>query len=84
MESLPWIINKNLYNKRTAYLDQTACLFGKLEQFMDYLKKSGVLDKSVVVIQGLSGADDLKNVTERQFIPDFKNKKLVTRLSAIR
>lgn len=38
MESLPWIINKNLYNKRTAYLDQTACLFGKLEQFMDYLK----------------------------------------------
>ena len=45
---------------------------------MDYLKKSGVLDKSVVVIQGLSGADDLKNVTERQFIPDFKNKKLVT------
>lgn len=78
MESLPWIINKNLYNKRTAYLDQTACLFGKLEQFMDYLKKSGVLDKSVVVIQGLSGADDLKNVTERQFIPDFKNKKLVT------
>lgn len=37
-----------------------------------------MLDKSVVVIQGLSGADDLKNVTERQFIPDFKNKKLVT------
>lgn len=78
MESLPWIANKNLYNKRSSYLDQTACLFGKLEQFMNYLQKSGVLDKSVIVIQGLSGADDLKNVTERQFVPDFKNKKLVT------
>lgn len=78
MESLPWIINKNLYNKRSAYLEQTSCLFGKLEQFMNNLKKSGVLDKSVVVVQGLSGADDLKNVAERQFVPDFKNKKLVT------
>ena len=78
MESLPWIVNKNLYNKRTAYLDQMACLYGKLEQFMGYLEKSGVLDKSVIVIQGVSGADDLKNVAERQFVPDFKNKKLVT------
>lgn len=77
MESLPWIINKNLFNKRTAYLEQSACLYGKLEQFVEYLKKSGVLDNSVIVIQGLSGADDLQNVKERQFVLDFKNKKLV-------
>lgn len=78
MESLPWIINKNLVSKRSAYLDQMICMYGKLEQFMDYLKKARVLDKSVIVIQGLNGVNDLKNVTERQFIPDFKNKKLVT------
>ena len=78
MESLPWIVNKNLYNKRSAYLDQTACLFGKLEQFVGDLEKSGILDKSVIVIQGLSGADDLKNVAERQFLQNFTNKRLVT------
>ena len=78
MESLPWVINKNLLNKRTAYLDQSACMYGKLEQFMEYLQKSGVLDETVIVLQGLSGADDLQNVNERLFVPDFKNKKLVT------
>lgn len=78
MESLPWVVNKNLYSKRSAYLDQNACLYGKLEQFVDFLKKSGVWDETVIVIQGLSGADDLQNVKERQFVPDFKNKKLVT------
>lgn len=78
MESLPWVINKNLYSKRSAYLDQNACLYGKLEQFVAFLQKSGVLDETVLVIQGLSGADDLQNVKERQFVPDFKNKKLVT------
>ena len=78
MESLPWVINKNLFNKRSAYLDQSACLYGKLEQFVAFLQKSGVLDETVIVIQGLSGADDLQNVKERQFVPDFKNKKLVT------
>lgn len=78
MESLPWIINKNLSGKRNAYLEQTACLYGKLEQFMLSLKDAKVLDKSVVVVQGLSGVNDLKNVKERLFVPDFKNKKLVT------
>lgn len=78
MESLPWVINKNLYSKRSAYLDQNACLYGKLEQFVAFLQKSGVLDETVLVIQGLSGADDLQNVKERQFVADFTNKKLVT------
>lgn len=78
MESQPWIVNKNLFGKRNAYLNQTSCLFGKLEQFMLKLQDAGILDKSVVVIQGLSGVDDLKNVNEKQFIPVFKNKNLVT------
>lgn len=78
MESLPWVINKNLFSKRSAYLDQNACLYGKLEQFVDFLQKAGVLDETVIVIQGLSGADDLQNVKERQFVADFTNKKLVT------
>lgn len=78
MESQPWVVNKNLFGKRTAYLNQTACLYGKLEQFMRKLKEADVLDKSVVVVQGLSGVDDLKNVNEKLFIPVFKNKNLVT------
>ena len=79
MESLPWIVNKNLYNKRNAYMEQTECLYGKLEEFLGKLNKNGLLDDSVIVIQGVSGADDLRNVLDtRNFIADFKNKRLVT------
>lgn len=77
MESLPWILNKNIYSKRNAYMEQTECLYGKLEDFIGKLEKSGILDNSVLVIQGLSGADDIKNVKEMNFVPDFKSKKMV-------
>lgn len=78
MDSQPWVLNKNLIGKRGAYLNQTACLYGKLEQFLMILQKEELIDKSVIVIQGLSGVDDLRNVNEKGFIPVFKNKKLVT------
>ncbi len=79
MESLPWILNKNLYNKRNAYMEQTECLYGKLEEFLGKLNKNGKLDDSVIIIQGLSGADDLRNVLDtRNFVADFKNKRMVT------
>ncbi len=78
MESLPWILNKNLYGKRSAYLSQMNCLFGKLEQFIRNLEKAGAADKSVIVIQGLSGVNDLINIREPSYIQEFKNERLVT------
>lgn len=79
MESFDWIVNKNLYQKRNAYMEQTECLYGKLQEFMGKLEKDKVLDNSVVIIQGLSGANDLINVKgNKDFIVEFKNKKLIT------
>lgn len=54
LEKFPWVKNANLFKKRNAYVDQTLCMFGKLEEFMQKIDAN-----TTVVLQGLSGAADL-------------------------
>ena len=40
--------------RKSAFAEQTSCLYGQLENFMQKLQKSGKLEHTVIVIQGLS------------------------------
>lgn len=44
---------KDLSAQKQAYAEQTACLFGQLENFIQQLAAAGKLDSSVIVLQGL-------------------------------
>lgn len=55
----PWAKQNNNMEKRSAYFQQTMCLYGKLSQFMQNLQNIGALNDSVIIIQGLTGIDDL-------------------------
>lgn len=64
----PWVKQHNSMEKRSAYFQQTMCLYGKLGQFMEKLKNTGELKKTTVIIQGLIGIDD-----------DYENESLTNR-----
>lgn len=76
-DNLPWVIKNNLNQKREAYADQVSCLYGRLESFMQKLQKSGKLDNTVIVINGISGVNSLHDKTDKNFINEFKGDKLV-------
>lgn len=60
MVNLPWIKNDYTAKRQQAYLQQTRCLFGKLEYFISQLKKENLLDNTVIVMQGISGVNNFK------------------------
>lgn len=67
--NLPWIKRDYTYQRQTAYLQQTRCLIGKMEQFINELKKSNIWKDTVLIIQGTSGVNNfsdnyIEDVTE--------------------
>lgn len=74
-DNLSWVKVPNLAERRKAYLQQTNCLYGKLQEFMERLKAYDINNNAVVVIQGISG---LNNKNDKQnFIESFRSKKSV-------
>jgi|GEM_PF-722624 len=55
----PWAKKSFSMEKRSAQFRQTMCLYGKLSQLMQTLQTSELLADSTVIIQGLSGMDDM-------------------------
>ena len=58
------INDNNIYaggitEKRKAYVDQTKCLIGKMQIFIDYMKENKKLVNSDIIIQGVSSAREL-------------------------
>ena len=78
MENMPWIKTDNSKAKRYAYFDQTQCLYGKLQEFINKLDAAGVLNKSVIVINGMSSVDDFRNIPYDDFINNFLYDKMTT------
>ena len=78
MVNLPWILHDYTEQRRTAYLQQTRCLFGKLEQFVGNLKKEELWKDSVMVIQGVSSVNDFKNYPLENTKENFFGNRLVT------
>lgn len=61
---------QDLLKRRDAYFEQTACLYGKLTDFMKKVKDAGDAEQTVVMIQGMSGIGDLNDA---EFPENFEN-----------
>ena len=78
MANLPWITTNYDKQRKLAYLQQTKCLYGKLQQFIDRLKEDNVWNDTVLVIQGTSGVNNFQNYKQENFIDNFLSNRLVT------
>ena len=74
--NLPWIETDKSEFKRHAYNEQTRCLYGKLQEFLDRLKEVKLLDKSVIIIQGVSANNNFSTKAQDNFIDDMLYNKL--------
>lgn len=63
--------------KRVAYAEQTKCLFGKLQEFMDALKGSEKLQKTNIIVQGVSTIRELSGMSGDLY-SNFVSEGLVT------
>ena len=70
-DDFPWMKNNNISLKQTAYIDQTKCLYGKLQDFIDKLNKNNILDNSVLIINGLSSNHNFDNNSFENVIDQF-------------
>ena len=52
----------SLDDKRKAYTDQTKCLIGKMQEYMEEFYKSGKADRSDIFVQGISPIRELAGV----------------------
>ena len=73
-----WVGRRKVVEKRNAYFRQTMCAYGKLGQFMQNLQKAGELDNTTVIIQGLSGMDDLLGEKDATLVQNFMNGKMAS------
>ncbi len=78
MANLPWIKNNYTPQRQTAYLQQTRCLYGKLEQFIQELKRANLWDDTIMVLQGTSGVNNFENFKSQDFAKNFIANQLVS------
>lgn len=77
LNNLPWIEIDKTDFKRHAYSEQTRCLYGKLQEFLDRLNEVGLLDKTVIVLEGVSSNNDFSTRARENFVEDMLYNKLV-------
>ena len=77
MANLPWIKTNYTTQRQNAYLQQTRCLYGKLEEFINKLKADDLWDNTVVIIQGTSGVNDFQNYKFSGYVDNFLANRLV-------
>ncbi len=73
----PWVTNDYTEERKSAYLQQTKCLYGKMQQFFSNLNKKGLLDDSIIIIQGISGINNFQRKHSEDFKENFMNNRLV-------
>ena len=61
MVNMSWTKKDDKAEKQTAFMQQTLCLYGKIEQFMEKLQNENKLKNTVFVIQGISGVHNFKS-----------------------
>ena len=70
LENLPWITENKSDLKYRSYVEQTRCLYGKLQQFIDTLSNEDILKDTVLVINGISSDHNFGDTTSRGFVGD--------------
>lgn len=74
----PWVKANYTDERQTAYLQQTRCLFGKMQQFIDRLKNNGDLQNTVIVMQGISGVNNFSAAKINNVENEFLANRMVT------
>ncbi|MBR6356205.1 MAG: hypothetical protein IKR92_05065, partial [Alphaproteobacteria bacterium] len=78
MVNMSWTRRDDKDEKQTAYMQQTLCLYGKIEQFMEKMRDEHLLNDTVLVIQGVSGVHNFKaDSTHDNSIDKFMGDKSV-------
>jgi len=75
--NLPWIKEDLSAKRREAYLQQTKCLYGELENFIERLQKDKKLNDTMIIIQGVSGTNDFTAEAKQDYIDNFIANKSV-------
>lgn len=76
--NLPWIKENLSSKRREAYLQQTRCLYGELENFLEKLNTAGKLKNTMVIVQGISGTNDFFTEAKSDYADDFLANRSVT------
>ncbi len=63
--------------KRKAYVDQTKCLLGRLQEFIDDIEESDKAEKTDIYVQGVSTLKELSTMSAGDY-SNFVNDKLVS------
>ena len=71
ISSLPWITSDLSEQRSKAYMQQTRCLFGELEYFMQQMEKNNLLEDTSIIIQGTSSVNNFRSVMTGNFMDDF-------------
>lgn len=72
-----WAKKTNEQDKRQAYNEQLSCVFGRLEKFIETLGKIPSGNKTVLVLQGVSGINGMIPLKDNNFVTMLKNQKYV-------
>ncbi len=68
----------SLQERRSAYAEQYACVFGKIQNFIDSLKSKGLDKNAVIMIQGANSAQDKTYTKDEREILRFGAEHAVT------
>ena len=77
ISNLPWIKNDLTEKRSKAYMQQTRCLYGELEYFMQQLQKHNLLKNTTIVLQGTSSVNGFSSERDDDFSTDFMANRLV-------
>ncbi|MBR1600762.1 MAG: hypothetical protein IJ677_04210, partial [Alphaproteobacteria bacterium] len=75
--NLPWIKRDYTYQRREAYLQQTRCLVGKMQYFIEELNKADIWKDTVLMVQGTSGLNNFQNNPIDDVTEEFIANRLV-------
>ena len=70
------LYNGGIENKRKAYVEQTKCLIGKLQGFMNAVKDSDKVSNTNIIIQGVSNIKELSDMQAGRY-SNFVKDRLV-------
>ena len=73
-----WIKDNDISLKQKAYIDQTKCLFGKLQNFIDKLNQENLFDNTVLIINGLSSNHNFDKSAFEDITDNFIYDNMVT------
>ena len=78
ISQINWLSNPQDGSLQKAYLQQTRCLFGKLEDFISKLRQNDLWNNTSIIIQGVSSVNDFEIEHTNNVKVSFVNEHLTT------